>query len=307
MMRQSHDPNAHEDRDGSGVRPSRSLIDVHELEVERHARSEVFGMTDRGRVRERNEDQFLVADLERSLLIQSSSVGMIGTSLTEVPQGRLLMVADGMGGYGNGEIASSIAIEALARYAFAVMPWLLSHSETSEADLERALRQALQHCHEKVQRTAQREGLDSRMGTTLTMAYVTWPELHIAHVGDSRCYLAREGELRRLTRDHTLAEQLVEAHALSPEEARRSRFRHILVNAVGGSAKSVRVDLHSFELLPGDRLLLCSDGLTGHLGDAAIAEQLSQPVSAKSSVHALIDAANAAGGSDNITVVLAHF
>lgn len=307
-MPKAQRPRPGEDREGSGVRASRSLVDAAELEARRHAVADVFGATDRGRVRERNEDQFLIADLERSLLLHSSSVkSMVGTALTEAPQGRLLIVADGMGGYGHGEVASSIAVEGLARYAFAVMPWLLRHSEHSEAELAEALSDALQHCHRRIRSTAEREGFDKRMGTTLTLAYVTWPELHIAHAGDTRCYLFRDGRLERLTRDHTLAEQLVDERALSPEEAESSRFRHILVNSVGGSAESVGVELHSLELLPGDQLLLCSDGLSGHLRDPALAEHLARGASVPDTVRAMIDAANAAGGNDNITVVLARF
>lgn len=296
------------DRDGSGVRHSRSLVGAEELEAQRQASAEVFGVTDRGRVREKNEDHFLIAELERSLLVQQSSVeGVSGVSLTEAPQGRLLVVADGMGGYGHGEVASSVAVESLARYAFAIMPWLLRHTEASEQELQSALQQALDHCHRKVKRTAEREGFDRRMGTTVTLAYVTWPELHIAHVGDSRCYLFRAGELTRLTRDHTLAQQLVDERAISEEEARKSRFRHVLVNSVGGSADSVRVELHSLELRTGDQLLLCSDGLTGHLSDQDLARHLSEPVAIQQATASMIEAANAAGGQDNITVVLARF
>lgn len=300
---ENHEPDAA--RDGSGVRPSSQFFDPRTQA--RRPRLEAFGMSDRGRARERNEDQFLIGELERSLLIQQSSVGMTGTSLSEAPQGSLFIVADGMGGYGHGEVASSVAVEALARYAFALMPWLLRHEHATEAELERALEQALQHCHRAVQQTAQREGYDRRMGTTLTLAYVTWPELHIAHAGDSRAYLLRGAELRRLTRDHTLAEQLLEAEALTPDEARRSRFRHVLVNAVGGSATSVRVDLCSLELAEGDVLLLCSDGLTTHVSDEILARQLGKRAPVEYTVRELVDAANAAGGSDNITVVAARF
>jgi PPM family protein phosphatase len=294
-------------RDGSGVRHSRSLVDARELGQPQVA-AQVYGMTDRGRVREHNEDHFLVAELERSLLVEHSSVEvMAGTNLTESPQGKLLIVADGMGGYGNGEIASSIAVDALARYAFAVMPWLLRHTQASEQELTDALRRALEHCHKQVKRTAVRQGLDRRMGTTLTLAYITWPELHIAHVGDSRCYLFRAGTLRALTRDHTLAEQLVDEKALSPEEAQRSRFRHVLVNSVGGSSDLVGVELHTLELREGDQLMLCSDGLTGQLSDPEIAQHLTQPIPIDAAVSGMIRAANEAGGADNITVVLARF
>jgi PPM family protein phosphatase len=306
MTQPTSKPRATHRRDGSGVRHARSLADAYES-ARQHV-PEVYGLTDQGRVRERNEDQFLIAELERSLLVEHASVdGMAGTNLTEAPQGKLLMVADGMGGYGHGDVASSIAIDSLARYAFAVMPWLLRHSQASQQELEDALRQALQHCHQKVKKTAEREGLDRRMGTTLTLAYVTWPELHIAHVGDSRCYLFRNGTLRALTRDHTLAEQLVDENALSAEEAQRSRFRHVLINSVGGSSDLVGVELHTLELREGDQLLLCTDGLTGPVSDQTITEQLTQPIPIEETASGLIRAANDGGGPDNITLVLARF
>jgi PPM family protein phosphatase len=297
-----------EAHEGSGLRPSRGLIEAAQLESRQPVTVDAFGITDRGRVREKNEDQFLIADLERSVNLRQSSVrAPLGATPVEAPQGTLLMVADGMGGYGHGEVASSVAVQAMTRYALAVMPWLVRHGEASEEELGRALSEALQHCHQSVQGTALREGLDQRMGTTLTLAYVTWPELHIAHAGDSRGYLWRSGELRRITQDQTLAEQLVKEKALSPEEAQRSRFRHILVNTIGGTDRSVRVELSTLVLQPGDQLLLCSDGLNAHVQDARIAELLATRQPARNVAAALVAEANAGGGTDNVTVVLARF
>jgi len=269
---------------------------------------QVFGATDRGRLREKNEDQFLVAELQRVLLIGQSSVGGLGgTRLGDSSQGWLLMVADGMGGMHHGELASSIAIQGMVRYAFAVMPWLIRYSQASEQELADALREALANTSQMIRATADSQGLDRRMGTTLTLAYVTWPLLHIAHVGDSRCYLFRSGALSRLTRDHTLAERLASENALSPDAARRSQFRNVLVNALSGSGEGMSVELHTIELLTGDQLLLCSDGLYSQVAERTIVEQLMRADDAENIVQSLVDASNAAGGADNVTVVLARF
>ncbi|HLV20896.1 MAG TPA: protein phosphatase 2C domain-containing protein [Polyangiaceae bacterium] len=294
--------------DASSVRSRRSLSTLAELIADRNRAVQAFGMTDIGCVRGNNEDHFLIAELERSLLLQQTSLGRHdGTNITGNPQGRLFMVADGMGGHEGGEIASQIAIEAMARYAFALMPWLLQASQSSEDELTSGLRRAMRDAHARVREAAAERELDSRMGTTLTMAYVTWPELYVVHAGDSRCYLLRDEKLHRLTHDHTFAQQLVERHAMSAEEAERSRFRHMLVNAVGGGSPDITSELHHVRLFDGDQLLLCSDGLTGQLLDEQIRGCLLAGGSVESVVKQLIATAKASGGDDNITAVLARF
>jgi PPM family protein phosphatase len=298
---------AHESSDESGARPLSFAHPVAGLVSPPHG-IRVFGLTDRGRVRQKNEDQFLVAELQRVLLVGQSSVdGLNGARLGDSSQGWLLMVADGMGGLQHGELASSIVIEGMVRYAFAVMPWLIRYSQASERELAEALREALDQTSQMIRATADTHGLDRRMGTTLTLAYVTWPQLHIAHVGDSRCYLFRSGALSRLTRDHTLAERLARENALPADAVQRSQFRNVLLNAVSGSGDAMSVELHSLELTPGDQLLLCSDGLHGQLSDQQIVQHLSRPADVETVASDLVTASNAAGGADNVTVVLAQF
>lgn len=269
---------------------------------------DVFGLTDRGCVRPNNEDQFLIAELERSMLVQQSSVPQHdGTNLTANPQGRILMVADGMGGHEGGEVASAVAIDAMARYAFAVMPWLVNATNASRAELASGLQAAMLDAHNAVQRAAAENNLDRRMGTTLTMAYIVWPDLYVLHAGDTRCYLMREGQLTRLTRDHTMAQQLVERRAMSAEEADHSRFKHVLVNVVGGSSTEVQAEIHHVQLTARDQLLLCSDGLTEHLTDEHLAHFLNQQLPAEAVVRGLINAAKQAGGTDNVTAVVGRF
>jgi protein phosphatase len=274
----------------------------------RQPAAEVFGATDRGCVRKNNQDQFLIAELERSMLVQQTSAAMQdGTRLSDIPQGRLLMVCDGMGGYEGGEVASAVAMDVMARYAFAMMPWLLLASRSTEREFAEGLQRAVEICNERVRDAAEKQNLDSRMGTTLTMAYVAWPEAYVLHVGDSRCYLQRAGVLYRLTRDHTVAQQLVDQKALSDEEAEQSRFKHVLVNTIGGASENVSMEFRHVTLKAGDQLLLCTDGLTGYLKDDRLAEYLVRAEPVQRLTTEMIEETKLAGGADNVTVVLARF
>jgi protein phosphatase len=273
---------------------------------------EVWGTTCRGRVRKSNEDHFLVAELDRELGVRGSSLRLpAGPTVTESPQGLLLAVADGVGGRAGGAIASAIAVEAMAHYVLTVMPWELDTRCPDESRLEAWITEALRRTQRKMRRVAERRGIDPRMATTFTMAYVAWPHLLVAHVGDSRCYLQRDDSLRRLTIDHTMAQQMIEQGHLDPAKAKASPFEHMLINSLGGSSDELWVELHRVELQPGDQLLLCSDGLTGHLDDDELRDHLARGLARGRSIEAtvaeLVDCANARGGKDNITVVLGRF
>lgn len=272
---------------------------------------QVFGLSDVGKVRSHNEDSFLVARLERSMrLMQSSRPVGDGTKVKGPPQGWLLMVADGMGGHAAGEVASAMTIDTLARYAFTLMPWSLPRSKDDSRVLARGLRRAVKECQDEMRRVAS-EGTGRRgMGTTLTMAYVTWPNLFVVHVGDSRIYAHREGQLFQITRDHTLAQQLVDSKVMSEDEAAESDFSNVLVNALGGESEELRVELHQALLFPKDTLLLCSDGLTKHVSNDEIRAHLDALAlgdTAESTARRLVDIANERGGTDNVTVVIARF
>jgi protein phosphatase len=146
------------------------------------------------------------------------------------------------------------------------------------------------------------------MGTTLTMAYATGGALYVAHVGDSRCYLWRDDRLTRLTRDHTLVETLVQEGAISREDAAHHNMRNVITNAVGGDTPGVTPEVHKHALTAGDAVLLCTDGLTEMLSDEEIAAVLrAHRTSPEDACHRLMDQANARGGSDNISVVVACF
>ena len=286
----------------------RSLADATAIAEDPGVSAEAAGRTDIGRVRENNQDQFLIASLERSLLVEGSSFpAQAGTRLSDTPQGRLFIVADGIGGHGGGEVASAVAIDAMAHYAFGMMPWVLRRGIEDPDELVAGLEQALRDAQARLRRVAKRKHLPDKLGTTLTMAYVRWPDAVVLHVGDTRAYLYRDEALIRVTHDHTLAERLIEGHAMSREEAERSHFSHVLVNAVGGGSDALEVEVHKIVLQVGDKLLLCSDGLTGYVDESAIAAKLGSAAPVDEIVDDLIALANNAGGRDNITAVVARF
>jgi len=266
-----------------------------------------YGLTDVGRVREVNEDQFLIADLNKSMLIHQSTLSHEEhTHLFGSSQGKLLLVADGMGGHAAGQQASRIAVQTLARYVLNTMDWFFRLRE-DEQDLKEELRAALEECEQRVEAAAAARPEFRGMGTTLTLAYLLWPRLYVVHAGDSRCYLLRGSRLEQITRDHTVAQKLVERGDLTAKEAEESRWSHVLWNCIGGGSGELNPDVYKATLRLGDTLLLCTDGLTARLSDAEIREVLQRKASAEETCRQLVDAANARGGPDNITVVVAHF
>jgi protein phosphatase len=262
------------------------------------------GLTHRGRVRGANEDHFLVAELERGVRVRQTS---LPTSAAEAErlvrrqiEGTVLMLADGMGGHGDGELAAAITLDSALEHLVYGMPWDAKRGLEPLA----GLRAAVSECQTRLREVAARKGASASMGTTLTLAFVRWPEVHIAHVGDSRCYLLRDHALTQVTRDHTLAQQMRDEHGDS-EVA--SRFEHVLVNAIGGNRTAPEVELHRIELEPRDRLLLCTDGLSGELDDGRIARLLDAARTPAEACHRLVSAAVEAGGHDNVTTVVAFF
>lgn len=271
-------------------------------------RMDCHGQTDVGRLRKRNEDQFLIADLNKSMRIHATSLNLDDrTRMYGGSQGKLLVVADGMGGHAAGDRASSIALDSIVHYILNAMHWMFQLDRDPEADFIESLKSSLRHSQDRILDEANMLPRRKGMGTTVTMAYLIWPRLYVVHVGDSRCYVLRDKNLQQLTRDHNLAERLVEQGGLSPSEARTSRWQNIVWNVLGGPTDSLTPEVNKFELQLGDCLLLCTDGLTKHVSDEQIVEVLSGRNSAKACCTKLIDAANAHGGTDNITVIVAKF
>ncbi len=266
----------------------------------------VAGRTDVGCVREQNEDTFLIAELGRSLDVRETSLAVPDASRHIAgPKGTLMMVADGMGGHGGGEVASAVAVDTIAQFALYAMPWMSVPDEAAEKALLEKLGDAMTHCQARLEQVALRKHIDHfKPGTTLTLAYVLWPKLYVAHAGDSRLYLYRDGDLMQVTTDHTVGQALRESGAI-PDGP--SRFDHILVNVVGGGGTQVKAEAHSLTLAPGDRVVICSDGLTGHVSDQRITDELRTTERAELACERLIAAAKAGGGFDNVTVIVASF
>jgi len=258
------------------------------------------GVTHRGHVREQNEDQFLIADIDRVLRICGSSFNVESGSTCPVNhQAKVVMVADGIGGVAHGKLASAVAVDAMLG-AVASMP---IDGQRSLAELRQMFQHFMESAQQRVFDVARRKHLQLQPGTTLTVAYLRWPDLVIVHAGDSRCYLMRDGTLMQLTQDHTLAAQLVEA-GVDPEQTNLSRSQHVLVNAVGGASPDLRVDLQHRTLREGDTILLCSDGLHGALSTEQLQSILAESHNFMQCADDLVAAALQAGGRDNITVAV---
>jgi protein phosphatase len=262
-----------------------------------------YGITDVGRKRPVNEDQFAIAEVRRGLRLLQSSIEQPEQLLGE-PLGHLLMVADGIGGHRAGEYAAAMAVVGVENLLLNTVGWLCRmQGEGVIAELREALQTADRWLAEAGGRKPELQG----MGTTLTMVYATGGSFYVAHAGDSRCYLWREGQLRRLTRDHTFVASLVSNGVLTQEEAAHHHMRNIVTNAVGGGSKGVNPDVEKHQAAPGDLLLLCTDGLTGVVSDEEIAGVLRREMAPADTCRHFVDEANQRGGPDNITVVAARF
>ncbi|MFL5619678.1 MAG: Stp1/IreP family PP2C-type Ser/Thr phosphatase [Gemmatimonadaceae bacterium] len=259
----------------------------------------VFGRTDVGRMREHNEDAFVVADLTRGNAtlqpeVRSHAIGDRGT---------LFMVADGMGGAAAGEIASAMAIEAVLRE---VSEALATAEAPSEDTFATAIKRATATANAEIHAFALEHPEFRGMGTTATVAGVLGDTVYLAQVGDSRAYLVRGGIAAQITKDQSLMQKLVEAGELTQEEAEQSERRNIILQALGPEP-NIKVDLTAQQLRRGDVLVLCSDGLSGQVRTEDIARVVTDEPDLMSVCKRLIDMANDAGGPDNITVIAARF
>ena len=284
--------------------------DVRPLVASRRAlqvRLDVSGLTHPGKVRANNEDHFLVTKATRALETMQTSLpaGDVPEQADEVNY--ILVVADGMGGHAAGEVASRLAISALMGLALQIPDWNFWVDPNNAEEIERRTRETVQQVGSMLVDRGQEDAALHGMGSTLTAARSCERDLLIMHVGDSRAYLFRNGHLERLTKDHTYAQVLVDSGLLSAGDVTLSRYRHVLTNALGGSAREVEVDVDLLRLENGDRLLLCSDGLTDGVDDEAIAAALGSARPSADVAQALLQRGLDAGGRDNITLVVATF
>jgi protein phosphatase len=267
-------------------------------------RIDAQGISDVGKVRKVNEDQFLIASLKSVAVIGQTNVDGLD-DLADDGNNTLFLVADGVGSGGAGQTASRLAIQTIVNCATSPKGCLRAVGEGMEDRLRCDLECAIRQSHRKVHAQAEREDAQHAMATTLTMAYVLWPKAYLVQVGDSRCYRLRGSRMEQVTRDQTMAQDLMEQGILPRERASDCKWAHVLSSAVGGS--EIAPVISTVDLQVGDVLLLCTDGLTKHASDEEIAEHLSNAESAEAACQSLLSKALAGGGSDNVTMVVSRF
>jgi serine/threonine protein phosphatase PrpC len=261
-----------------------------------------FGISDQGKVRESNEDNFLIVDIRKSVEVKHSSLSAdaLANRFGSVG-GYLFAVADGVGGGPEGERASEGAITALLGYATETVGCFHTYSAVKEHELFEKLEQTVRGVHEKL--IAENEGKRGQApATTLTMILLVWPRAYLVHVGDSRAYVRRNGKVQQLTRDQTFGEYMVNIGAWTEEQASRAKPAATLSSAIGGTELTPVVGLVDLE--PGDSVMLCTDGLTKHVDDSRVASVLGNDASAETMARQLLSDALDGGGTDNIAVVV---
>jgi len=248
-----------------------------------------------GKVRSRNEDALVVFDLARDTSV-APPFDLASEGGAEV----LVAVADGMGGHARGAVASSVAVHVLAGALSRA-----ARGGGGETAPER-LRDAVLRAHAEVSRLAADTRGRDRMGTTLTAVHVEGPRAHVAHVGDSRAYVLRRGALAALTRDHSFTRMLVDQAILDDASLDLSPSPAALLQVLG-QLHPLEVDVATLELREDDRLLVCSDGLTRHLGDHDLERILRAAADPRVAADTALDVALGRGGEDNVTVIVASF
>ena len=255
----------------------------------------VCGATDIGLEREQNQDTFVIADLSSGKV----SCPCVEVGLSLPGNGYLLLVCDGMGGAAAGEVAARIA-------AGSIRQELVDSGDEVSAHPGEALGDAVSVANRAILSDAQTQPQRRGMGTTCTAAIVLPGTLTVAQVGDSRAYLLRDGQLLSLTKDQSLAAQLLDQGALTPDQMSSFSRRHVLLQALG-TRSAIQPVISQYRLVAGDRVLLCSDGLHGSISEADIRASLRDDGDLTSITKTLVDRALAAGGEDNVTVVVAEY
>ena len=259
-----------------------------------------------GMVRANNEDNYIVVRRRRVRDVIATSLGP-----ETLPDSELvtyaLAVADGMGGHRFGELASLMALRSGWEIGGGEIRWTVSESRREAEEMRLKARVYFQLIHRTILAEADQNPRLQGMGTTLTLCYTAGRALFVIHAGDSRAYLFRDGRLDQLTRDHTLAQDRIDAGMAAPGSPEARRVSHILTNSLGADRESVEVDVGHYKLQDGDRLLLCTDGLTDLVHDDEIGHFLGEPADPGAACRALVDLALDRGGGDNITAVVGRY
>jgi len=272
-----------------GPRPTDSDIDI-------------YGLTHPGKVRPNNEDHFLVCALQRRTEVFCTSLpnpaGLGGNGRIAM----LGMVADGVGGAVAGEEASRMALEGVTRYVSQALRCYYSSDPDDDEEFIHTLEDAALKVHNELAETTREHSELRGMATTLTLWLGVWPNAYVLQVGDSRCYTLKDGELIQLSRDQTMAEELVEQGVFTRADAKNTKWANVLSSAIGGPQAAPVV--RKFQQEWGQVGLMCSDGLTRHVSDEQIRDRLVAATSARQACEQLLQDALDAGGLDNITIIV---
>jgi protein phosphatase len=269
----------------------------------RRENADIHGVTHQGKVRKENQDHFLIATIHKMLQVFQTSVPQdtLG-NLTSPSRGFVFLVADGVGGGPGGQTASRTALQGVVDYVVRAMDLYVQIDPDVELEYLAELLHSVEKSHDLVRQTRDEGDSEESGATTLTMVCIRWPRAYLIHVGDSRCYRLRDGELELLTVDQTMAQAMVESGALSPDQAEKSALKHVLYSAIGGN----RAEPYTFatDLQWNDVMLLCTDGLTKHVSDTEIREALRTCTDARATAEQLLQLVLDRGASDNTTIVV---
>jgi serine/threonine protein phosphatase PrpC len=263
---------------------------------------DIYGLTHPGRVRKDNQDHFLVCALHKSATVQHSSLPLEHLTPGSQRVALLMMVADGVGGGHRGEEASRMALEGVTGYVTRCMACYYGSASSEDTEFYTALKEVARQCHEELLRRGEEDPDYRGMATTLTLYLGHWPRAFLLQVGDSRCYLLRGDELTQISRDQTMAQELIDMGVMKPADTAGTRFERTLSSSIGGQQTAPVVS--KFDLTWDTVVLLCSDGLTRLVPDERIRERLRTMTSSRQVCEALLEDALEAGGSDNITIVV---
>lgn len=269
---------------------------------------DLAGLSHQGFVRNNNEDHYLAVRITRSLatVLTNLTKGVLPDQFDETAYG--LLVADGMGGMAAGEVASSVALLRLLELVVQTPDWIMKMNQRENAAIVmRRMTHRFRQIDDELREQGDADKSLHGMGTTLTVAASLGTDLFLSHIGDSRAYLLRSKKLHQLTKDHTLAQALIEAGIAGANDSSTQAMRHVLTAALGSTGERTDPQVQRFHLSDGDQLLLCTDGLSEMVADDNIAAVLIDAKSSETACQALVDLALAGGGKDNITVVLARY
>ena len=268
----------------------------------RNEQLDFHGLTHTGRVRADNQDHFLICSLQRRVEIHATSLPEAGSIGAADPRAAFLaMVADGVGGGAMGEEASRRAVQQVTSYVTESVRCYYA-AAPDESGLAEALAAAALQAHDALLDDSASDPDRRGMATTLTLWLGVWPDSYLLQVGDSRCYILRDGVLSQMSRDQTMAQELIDQGILTAANAGRTRWANTLSSSIGGSQTAPVVTRIAQRW--GDVGLLCSDGLTRHVSDERIQQRLSTMTSARQACEALLQDALNGGGTDNITILI---